>query len=280
MRYQNRLNTCFNIKYISYYGSIEKEEYTKLFIALKELLIRRFNEKQEVNYELKHLSEFHEIIYDLILDCKANLYVIYDDETPISIRINMFKNKIAYYIISGYDIDYSKFHLGSIDMLKNIEWCINNDFEIYDLLKGYDYYKTKWATKTHDYFNYITYSRNSIVGLYTFVKEVIKYKFYRFFKKYRIISKYKNFKKSIFGFNRNRKSKLSYHFSNFDKEMTSKTIEIDFKKNEYSFLRKPVYDFLFLNNESINHLNVSKLINASNKFKVHSRNKCQLLTIG
>jgi hypothetical protein len=280
-RYQNRLENCFNIKYVSYFGAIEKKKYNTLFIALRSLLIRRFNEKQETNYELQHLDEFHDIVYDLILNKKASLFVIYDDEKPISIRINMFKNNLSYYIISGYDIDYSKFHLGSIDMLKNIEWCINNNFKVYDLLKGYDYYKTKWATKSHYYYTYIAYNNSSLSGKYTYVKEAVKYKFYEVFKKYNIISKYKNIKKSIFGIKNNfREKKISASILDFDKKITSKLIVVDIKKNSnYAFLKKPIYDFLFLNNVPLNNITISKLVENSNKFKIKAKNKCHLLII-
>ena len=155
-RYQRRLESCFNINYVAYHGSIEKEEYDRIFVVLKKLLVRRFHQKKEKNYELQYLDEFHELCYDLIMQKKANLYIIYNDNEPISIRINMLKDNLAYYIISGYDIDYGKFHLGSIDMFSNIEWCFENNYKIYDLLKGYDYYKQKWATTS--YYNYDTYS--------------------------------------------------------------------------------------------------------------------------
>ncbi|MCF7568635.1 GNAT family N-acetyltransferase [Sabulilitoribacter arenilitoris] len=278
-RYNSRLETCFNIKYVSYYGDITKQEYDRLFVVLKDLLIRRFEEKQEANYELQHLDEFHEIVYQLILDKKASLFVIYDANKPISIRINMFNKFLAFYILSGYDIDYSKFHLGSIDMLKNIEWCIDNEFKIYDLLKGYDYYKTKWATKSHDYYNHIIYNTNplllAIKGTILYTKEKLKYKIYNTLKYSVLRNTYKSVKTSNFN---NRRQKNSVFISDLKVvQNTEKTI-IDIEKNkDYAVLRKPVYDFLFLTKQSINDIVVSKL--AKNKFLLQSKTKTQLLTI-
>ncbi|MDO5987891.1 GNAT family N-acetyltransferase [Flavivirga amylovorans] len=284
-RYQNRLETCFNIKYIVYYGSIEKQEYNRLFITLKDLLIRRFKEKKEANYELQHLEEFQDVVYDLILNKKANLFVIYDGNKPISIRINMHKKALSFYILSGFDIDYSKFHLGTLDMLKNIEWCIDNDFEIYDLLKGYDYYKKKWATKTHYYYNHIIYNSNSInlslIGKSRTIKENIKYKCYNVFKKYYLDTKYKEFKKSIYRVKNTftKKEKL-FKISDFDSKISNELIKIDIEKDgAYAFLRKPVYDFLFINNESTNNVTVSKFVEAPNRFQIKSKTKYKLLEV-
>lgn len=284
-RYQNRLETCFNIKYTVYYGSVEKQEYNKLFIALKDLLIRRFNEKKEANYELQHLEELQDVVYDLILNKKASLFVIYDGNKPISIRINMHKKALSFYILSGFDIDYSKFHLGTVDMLKNIEWCINNGFEVYDLLKGYDYYKKKWATKTHYYYNHIIYNSNSmnlsLIGKNKTFKGNIKYKFYNVFKKYHLDTKYKEFKKAIFGIkNTFIKKEKSFVISDFNSKITNKLTEIDIEKDgEYTFLKKPIYDFLFINNESINNVTVSNFVGAPNRFQIKSKTKYKLLEV-
>ncbi|AUP77253.1 GNAT family N-acetyltransferase [Flavivirga eckloniae] len=280
-RYQNRLETCFNINYACYHGEIDKQEYDRLFVVLKDLLIKRFNEKQEVNYELQHLEEFHDIVYDLIISKKASLFVIYDGKKPISIRINMFKEKLGFYIISGYDIDYSKFHLGSIDMLKNIEWCFNNAFEVYDLLKGYDYYKTKWATKSHYYYNHVVYNSNSInsffIGKLIHLKERIKYKSYTVIKGSKL---HLQFKKINRGKIKTAHAKPIVIVDNPDESKIESTSQINIhKNNDYAFLRKTLYDFLFTSKASVNNTKVLKINNSQNQYLIKSNNKSQLVTI-
>ncbi|OEK08536.1 hypothetical protein A8C32_03525 [Flavivirga aquatica] len=284
-RYKNRLETCFNIKYVSYYGNIEKQEYDRLFIVLKDLLERRFNEKGEINYELQYLNEFNNIVYEQILNKKANLFVIYDGNKPISIRINMLKDKLNFYILSGYDIDYSKFHIGSLDMLKNIEWSIQNNIKSYDLLKGYDYYKKKWATKSYYYSNHIIYNSNSIkifiIGKLTYIKYTLKYKTYNLLKNKYIDIIYRKFKKGFFSKNNlYQKKDKTFILSNSNTKNSNKITKINIEQNnEYQFLRKPVYDFLFLNNESINNITVNKFTDSTQKFQIQSKNKIHLLTV-
>ena len=94
-RYESRLKTCFNIRYVSYFGNISRQEYDRLFIVLKNILVKRFTEKQEYNYELQHLEGYRDVLFDMIAEKRANLFVIYDDNKPISIRINMCKKKYS-----------------------------------------------------------------------------------------------------------------------------------------------------------------------------------------
>ncbi|RIV74409.1 GNAT family N-acetyltransferase [Flagellimonas aequoris] len=144
-RYKNRLEKCFTIRYQAYYGAMERKQYDDIFGSLEGLMIRRFRQKNEQNYELQHLTEIKEDVYPRLLQKQASLFVIYANDTPISIRINMMKAKLAFYILSAFDPDYDLFRLGKLDMWQNIEWLIAQGYSKYDLLKGYGYIKEKWA---------------------------------------------------------------------------------------------------------------------------------------
>lgn len=273
-RYKNRLEKCFNIQYACYYGNIPKEIYNNLFIALKQLLIRRFEEKKESNYELQHFEEYHSIIYDLILKKEASLYVIYHDKKPISIRINMFKENLGHYIMSCYDIDYSKFHLGSVDMLKNIEWCIGNEMVTYDLLKGYDYYKKDWKTTSFNFYNHIIYDSNSVLStLYAFVKKIktkITYKVYYILKAIHFISHYKKVKQFLYELSHKptAQKKIVYNKVDSFNEVIEKK-QIDFENDSsYSFLKKPLYDVLFTSQEQYKDILIYLNLEDKNHFLV------------
>ncbi len=61
---------------------------------------------------------------------------MYHDKNPISIGLNLINGKLIYRYIKAYDVDYSKFYIGLIDIVKQLEWCFERKFEIFDLLKG------------------------------------------------------------------------------------------------------------------------------------------------
>ncbi len=282
-RYQSRLESCFNIRYVVYCGDIEKLEYSRLFMVLKELLIKRFDEKNERNYELPYLNSFEESLYPLLLEKKASMYVIYDGMKPISIRINIFKDNLAYYILSGYDIDYSKFHLGMLDMILNIKWLIENNFEMYDLLKGYESYKKKWYTTSYQNHNLIIYQRFSRISIVHFFKLLInqhlKYRFLYLVRYFHLNSIFKIFKRKlkqvVNSFDNNRVSIVAS-----DQVLQGDLIPINIETDSFSFLRKQVYEFQFENKEASKDTKVFSFTNLPNYYKIKGEKHEQLISYG
>ena len=73
---------------------------------------------------------------------------------------------------------------------------------------------------------------------------------------------------------------VSLSISNLKDEVAFKVITIDIEKNnEYTFLRKPLYDFLFLNNYALNSVTVYKLADFSNKFLIKSNDKNLVISV-
>lgn len=284
-RYENRLKHCFDISYVVYYGNITKDEYKRLFGELRNLLIRRFEQKKEKNYELQYLNDFENTVYDMVLDQNANMYVIYHKNKPISIRINMFKGNLAYYIISGYDIDYSKFHLGNIDMLKNIEWLFDRDFTSYDLLKGYYSYKKKWMTHSYNNQKHFIYHSSSLSSNFIchtiFTKELCLKTLLDVLKFFKIHIWYRKIKKRIANnksANFYTKSKIS-PYKESATEFGKKIIPIDIENdNNYFFLRKAVYDFLFESKESYGDIQIYSDLERLNTFHIIGKNNARVLT--
>jgi hypothetical protein len=251
-RYTGRLESCFAIRYQVYYGNMEKKEYNRLFNALRSMLIRRFEEKKESNYELPYLQEIQGSLYKLILEKKASLYVIYDGIKPISIRINMFKGPLAYYILSGYDIDYSRFHPGLIDMAKNTAWLFQNNFIMYDLLKGYKKYKSKWYTTPYNNYHYLVLHHRSFGNFLKFIWKLSRLQLREFILRLIRILHLNSLGKKAYKqlhslMEKKRKIPQLIEVPEAEKEallknMTAIEIEGD---TRYQYLRRPVYDKLF-----------------------------------
>jgi CelD/BcsL family acetyltransferase involved in cellulose biosynthesis len=163
-KYKNRFEQCFDISYKMYYGEISKEEYDFVFDNFRQLLEKRFLDKQITNNNLNvnEWNFYYEVVYPLILEKKASLQVIYDGKKPIGVTLNYFSDTILFDAITVFDIDYSKFHLGSITIMKLIEWSIDNKFKIFDFTKGYFDYKKRWATRQYDFEYHILYDSSSL----------------------------------------------------------------------------------------------------------------------
>ncbi|WP_047414364.1 GNAT family N-acetyltransferase [Cellulophaga sp. Hel_I_12] len=272
-RYTKRLETCFNIRYECYWGSIPKEEYHTLFKALNKLLVKRFAQKKEVNYELQHLADFEAKIYAQLRNKEAALYVIYHHHEPISIRINMIKENLGFYMMSAYDIDYAKFHLGSIDMMKNIGWCIEHNMLSYDLLKGYDYYKKNWMTQSFDYYNHIIYNhKNSMARLYANyvkLKTQMLYLGYYGLKKINADLYYKSLKQFWYTLSAQNKKEQELLVIDALPFEPSTGIEIKLMQGvKYEHLKKIIFDFLFNSQQSLDEISIFEAKETQDHYQV------------
>ena len=281
-KYLSRLELSFDIRYTVYYGAIDQQEYHRLFKCLREFLVKRFAEKREVNYEIPYLQEMEEMVYDLILREKASLYVIYHQNQPVSIRINMFYQNLAYYIISGYDVDYSAFRLGSIDMVKNIEWCLEKSFTKYDLLKGYPEFKGQWAT--HRYYNYdqLIWRQGNILQ---FGKKILmistgylRYRFLELSRQFGIYHRLKKLKRNIYAM------RFGTSFTNYQWAAAESNMTSDYSINVYEDpahvnLRRPVNDFLFQYKERLEDVSVFAFKSQSNRYLIKGKSTSSVLLI-
>lgn len=284
-RHKNRLEKCFEISYRAYFGDIGKSEYDRLFEELRQLLVRRFAEKQEFNYELQYLGDFHNVVFDMILERKANIFVIYHGKKPISIRINMFKKNVAYYIMSGYDIEYSKFHLGFLDMALNIEWMFKMKFDIYDLLKGYGYYKKKWTNSSYSCQDYYLYDSSHLLNSWIVSLAVFKSRIW-----YGALRGLKNTNLGDFIGKLRKNQFWSSHadlpsgknIQPIQEEIPPGKIgaEVDIESNsEFDTLRQAVYTFLFYTNERYKDVKIYRHAERENLFFIRGKAKNQSLLI-
>ncbi|SDQ66098.1 GNAT family N-acetyltransferase [Flagellimonas zhangzhouensis] len=165
-KYKKRLEQCFEIKSTMYTGNISEEKYQGIFQKFRELLEKRFEDKQEYNNNLdKQEWEFYKkVSYPLFKENKAGFFVVEYNQEPIAITLNYFSNKIIFDAITVFDIDYTKFHLGSINIMYLIKWGIENNFKILDFSKGYFDYKVRWCTKKYDFEYHIIYNPKSITS--------------------------------------------------------------------------------------------------------------------
>ncbi len=162
-KFKKRLTQCFDIQHKMYTGEIVEKEYHKIFDQFRLLLGKRFGDKGEYNNNLDEIEwEFYKkVSLTMIKEGKAGLFVIEDHGTPIAITLNYFSEHNIFDAITVFDIDYAKFHLGSVNIMFLIEWGIENGYKILDFSKGYFDYKVRWSTKEYDFQCHILYDPKS-----------------------------------------------------------------------------------------------------------------------
>ena len=275
-KFKRRLEDSFNIKYKMFYGEMAKDEYDTVFNSFKQLLEKRFADKKVTNnnLEAKEWSFYYEVAYPLILEKKASLYVIYDNDKPIGVTLSYFSEDILFDAITVFDIDYFKFHLGSVTIMKLIEWCIDNDMEILDFSKGYFEYKTRWCTKTYDFEYHIFYDSTSVKS--KLVANTIK-RFYDL--KQTLREKNLNEKLHQLTYKLKHQEKEEIVITSYDfKEAEASEIEndmskIDFELPENRNIKLMVFEFLYLYLENYNNIQLFKLNNEAHSYLIKGKQK-------
>nr|WP_299172513.1 GNAT family N-acetyltransferase [uncultured Allomuricauda sp.] len=254
-KYKNRLESCFDISFKSIGPDVSKGEYDFVFERFRTLLEKRFNEKKIRNNNLdkREWDFYKDVALPLIKEEKATLFVLYNGYEPISITLGYLSDKRIFDAITVFDIDYAKFHLGSIKIMYLINWAITNNWDILDFSKGHFEYKKRWSNKKY-YFHYnVIYDSKSLTSklLATVLRNFFRLKQYLRDKK--INEKLHRFTFRIKNFFPKKQSHLKYEFHELKEEFPSKNYhKMNHNASENLFLKKVIFDFLYLNNESYN----------------------------
>lgn len=281
-KYKKRLELCFDINYKMFYGDISKEEYDTVFDHFKQLLEKRFLDKQVSNNNLNadEWDFYRDVAYPLILQNKASLFVVFDGKKPIGVTLGYLSKDVFFDAITVFDIDYSKFHLGSINIMKLIEWCLEHKFMALDFSKGHFEYKKRWANKSYDFEYHIYHDPNSILSKAVAMLLKIFFKTKQYLRDKKINQKIHRLTFWLQNKSRNNAKEWNYEFSELNKEYSKEElIEVDCDMPEQHYLKSLIFEFLYLNSESYNDLKVCKITSEHNNFLFFGKTKNTKVTL-
>ncbi|MBC2840318.1 GNAT family N-acetyltransferase [Robiginitalea sp. SC105] len=155
------LEACFNVTYQMYCGPMDPGVYNSLMDSLHQMIVRRFNQRNDRHMALQNWEAYRDSAYDLICEQNASLFVIYDDQTPIQIALNFHVGPVLFLSIPSYDIDYARFGLGNIAIYKILEWCYEHEFCLLDMGFGAFDYKLKWCNGSYSFHHSYFYRKSS-----------------------------------------------------------------------------------------------------------------------
>ena len=277
-----RLEACFDVKYVMYYGAISKEDFNVIFSKFYELLERRYASKQESCGELDPVlwNYYCELGYAMILEKTASLFVIYNDIEPIGIMFNYHFDNILIEGLKVLDIDYLKFNIGHITTFKLIDWCFKNNIETYDFTYGDFEHKRRWSSSTYQTHHYIFYDSKSIKTSLLAIIIASYYNYKRIFRDKKLIFKYHKlrYKLSL--------TKLgdtviaaSYKVElDINASYKDEMIPIDLNSSEYSSQRKAIYDYLYMHPEPANTFKLFKLNKINDEYYAFGKNSTFKIT--
>ena len=281
-KFTNRLERCFKLSYKMFLGEIDKTEYNQLFDDFMKLLKKRYSDKQiTYNNMLPNEWNFYkEVAYPLILEKKASLFVIYDNNKPIAITYNYHTVDSIIDAITVFDIDYSKFNLGYVNNLKLLDWCFKNNIKTLDFSKGYFDYKKRMCTKEYDFEYHIIYDKTSLISSFN---AHLHHKFFEFKAYLRNIGINSRFHKLTYVFKNGKNSKSEKKIQiNKLEELPSldELMLIDIQNDSnYNFIKKDINDFLYLVIKPQNEIEIYKFKNQNNVYILSCNSTFQQIKI-
>jgi len=241
-----RFETCFGTTSEMHFGLISEEDYNQYMDCLYEMLVKRFEQRNDTSQTLLVWEQQRALFFDLINKKKASMFIVKKNEEPIIISLSYhFKNKM-FSTISSYDIDYGKFSPGSIEIYKKLEWCLANNHNAYEMGMGDLTYKKEWSNHIYNFEHFIVYPKkisvNTLKAQIEFLKVWGKELVYK-----KMYVKYKRYK------NRNKVKQTNSKTFQIEKmtliDVPENIKEISVNEDEYSLLREKTYDFLYANPE-------------------------------
>lgn len=257
-----RLEACFDIDYKIYNGHISEEEYEHICKFLKKNLSRRFGFLGLDNNIVSKWTYYHDLMFKLINSGEGVLTAIYDAGKPIGISFGFLSEKTMFFAITSFDIDYMKYNLGHTTIMKLMQWCFDNGYEVYDFSKGQYEYKDRWTNLTYNYECHILYDSTSIIARARALYYTNYFKLKQFLRDRNINRLYTQLKHKLKGNDSISIAKFSIEKLEALPETISEKNSIDIKEDAFVDVRYHVYQFLYNNPEKAKDL---KVFQAANK---------------
>lgn len=272
--YLKKLEKSFDVSYKMYFGEISLEEYEILMNHFYDLSVKSFVHRRIKNKKLerKNFLFLKSVFYQMINKKEASLYVINDGEVPIGMTLNFNSETTLFSDSTVYDLDYFKFNVGTILMMKQIEWCLKNKIRIYDFSKGHFQYKERWCNNVYKFEHHIIYDSSVVsIGLKAFIiKKLLTLKQYLREHKLRVF-----LKDNVFNKQRTEINKFNY----LEIEKFEWTKGQPIKLKEFPHLKKAYNDFLYYNGERKSQTSIYCLKNKEKIFLIEGSKSKQLVEL-
>jgi CelD/BcsL family acetyltransferase involved in cellulose biosynthesis len=109
--------------------------------------------------------------------------VVFDDGEPVGVMLNYMSEETIHVAITVFDVDYSKFSVGTVNIMKLIEWALENRYRVVDLSKGHYDYKKRWGSLKYNFEYHILYNSKSLYSTFLAVSLKIFFGIKHFFRK-------------------------------------------------------------------------------------------------
>lgn len=165
--YIKKMESDFEVTYTMYYGEIARSVYDDLLNHMKRLMEKRFAGKKEFNNNLdpQEWAFYEDVFFPLILTKQASLFVTYCNGEPVGMMLNYMSDSRLLGAMTVFDTDLYQYSVGSVSIMKQIDWCLQNNIRILDFSKGDFDYKRRWSNFSYHYEYHILFDPTSFVSV-------------------------------------------------------------------------------------------------------------------
>ncbi|HLT52563.1 MAG TPA: GNAT family N-acetyltransferase [Flavobacteriaceae bacterium] len=161
---ENKLHKDFTVEIKQFYGSIEENEYNFLMERFYSLLKQRFDQLGLDNDILQKWDFYHEVSFKLVNEGRAVFNVVMINGNVGAISLEFVSDHHVIGAIKTFDIQYSQYRLGNIELNELLKWTFENKFEALDFSKGDQEYKSRFTNEDYDFECHILYDKSSVVS--------------------------------------------------------------------------------------------------------------------
>lgn len=254
-----RLEACFDVDYKMYHGEISKEEYDFVCKYLKQNLSRRFDSLGLDNDIISKWDYYYDLMYKMILSKEGVLSVIYCNGIPVGISFSFLTDKILLFAITSIDIDYYRYNLGHTTIIKLMQWCFENGYNVYDFSKGEYIYKDRWTNHSYDYCCHIIYDSKSLKSKIV-AKTISNYFSFKQYLRDKNVNRLYYKLRYIFKSEKTQQQSDRYKVNKIDTTEIPDSLseQIDIYAEEHRQVRVELFDFLYGSSEKVKQLKIYK----------------------
>lgn len=294
--HERRLRHCLQVRHEIFFGSISKADYDALFAAFREMLERRFDQKQAYNSDLRNWERYRESFYPLILKKQACISVLWHEDQPISFSVNLVHSQVIYGYLKSFDTDYSRFSLGFLEFNLLLKWAFDNGIKLFDLLKGQYEYKNKLTDGVYYFKRTVIFPKKSLPGVlrawFTAMQIKTVYAAVRFLKRFGVhvvVHKFISYKEKILSRSTSNRHRESYVIRPVEQDwkpadllpadlLPADHLPVESLHTDHRFLRKPVLEFLFRNKEKFREVTISRMNDEGRNFLIKGEKSSAIIT--
>lgn len=155
------LEKDFDIRYEQYFGAMDRALYDKLMGEFREMILARFNILGKKHERIADWERVQSIFYDLICNKQASLYVVFNGNAPIAMSLNHHLPPIFFMSILSFDPAYSRYSLGHLLISRQVDWCLQNGYTLFNFGMGDLRYKRDWCNRIYGFYTWFVYRKGN-----------------------------------------------------------------------------------------------------------------------